>query len=153
VWRALPVLATALLAVGCGGSGGGDGPVRALMQRYLHAMVVHDYSTVCAQLAPETAARHRFPGAPPGCPAAMSAETHGLDGEPGVHPERANEDLQLVRVDHVVMLGDRAQIYVHLPFAGDTIVLAVRRAGRWLLLQEIEGISIPVDATGSGTFH
>jgi hypothetical protein len=152
VKRALPLLATALLAAGCGGSGGADAPVRAMMDRYLTGMVRHDYAKVCDQLAPEIAARHRFPGAPADCAQAMDAETHGLDGYPGVHPDRANEDMALVRVERVTMLGDRAQVYVHDPFGGDTIVLAIRRAGRWLLLQEPGGISIPADAAGSGPF-
>jgi hypothetical protein len=154
---ARPILAVvfAALLAGCGGGAGqDDAPVRALMDRYLQALTHHDWVRACAQLTPQ-AAKHRRLSAPAAadCPSAQAFEAGaGLVGVPHVHPERAGEELATARIDSVVMRGDSAQIFITVPPDRSAVpYLAVRRAGRWLLAQDLE-IGVPVDAY-SGTLY
>jgi hypothetical protein len=148
---AICILAVAVLAAGCGHAD--DAPVRTMLQRYLRAMVSHDWPAACAQLSPQLAAQHQFPGAPQGCPEALAAEAGGPGGaDPFVQPERANEELIAARVTRIVMLGDRAQVYLAVPQQGEIPLLAVRIGERWRLAQDL-GISIPYGPETSRTFN
>jgi hypothetical protein len=142
------VIAAAVLALTIGGCGAGadDAPVRALMQRYLHAMIAQDWTTACAQLTPEAAElRHR--SAPrTDCASALAFEAGGglSNPPPYAHPERAGEEFKDVRIQTIEMRDDSAQVYVESPRGEEFILLAVRRAGRWLLAQDLE-VGIPID--------
>jgi len=141
------------MGAGCGGGGHtNDAPVRALMQRYLRAMVAHDWALACAQLTPEAAQRHVLGSRSSDCPHALAFQAGaGLAGAPHVHPERAGEELATVRIQKVTMLGDKAQLYLEEHTREEFILLAVRRSGTWLLTQDL-GIGIPVDSW-SGTLY
>ena len=137
-----------MLALTLGGCGGGadDAPVRALMQRYLAAMITRDWSAACAQLTPEAAElRHR--SAPSrDCASALAFEAGAnlSNPPPFVHPERAGEEFRDVRIHKVDMRDHSAQVHVESPRGEEFILLAVRRDGRWLLAQDLE-VGIPID--------
>ena len=154
---ARPVLAVvfAALFAGCGGGARqDDAPVRALMDRYLQALTHHNWVQACAQLTPQAAEQRRL-SAPEAadCPSAEAVDAGaGLAGIPHVHPERAGEELATARIDSVMMRGDSAQIFMTVPPDRDSVpYLAVRRAGRWLLAQDLE-VGVPVDSY-SGTLY
>jgi len=143
------VVVAVVLALTLGGCGGGadDAPVRALMQRYLHAMISQDWSGACALLTPEAAElRHRSaPSAD--CAGALAFEPGGglSNPPPYVHPERAGEEFRDVRVQKIDLRDDEsAQVHVASPDGAAFILLAVRREGRWLLAQDLE-VGIPID--------
>jgi hypothetical protein len=149
---AICALVASFALAGCGEGRVNDAPVRQMVHRYLGAMVAHDWATACAQLTREAAARHRASGDAANCPAALAlAAGAGLSGVPGVHPERAGEDLIGVRVEIVMIDADRAEVQLRFPRDGDGMFLAVRRGGTWLLAQDL-GIGIPVDVPRSGAF-
>jgi hypothetical protein len=143
------------MAAGCGGGGvvrSNDAPVRALMQRYVRAMVSHDWVLACAQLTPEAAQRHVLGTHSSDCPHALAFQAGAdLAGAPHVHPERAGEELAKLRIQKVAMLGDKAQVYLEEHTREEFILLAVRRGGTWLLTQDL-GIGIPIDSW-SGTLY
>jgi len=130
---------------GCGG-GADDAPVRALMQRYLAAMITQDWSVACAQLTPEAAElRHRrAPSTDCASALAFEAGANLHSPPPFVHPERAGEEFEDVRVQAIDMRDDSAQVRVRSPNGEEFILLAVRREGRWLLAQDLE-VGIPID--------
>jgi hypothetical protein len=141
-------------AAGCGGARhASDAPVRALTHRYVNAMVAHDWVGACALLTPEAAERHHRGAPSSDCPHALAFDAGaGLAGAPGVHPERAGEELAALRVNRVTMLGDKAQVHLgSFPGEEEFILLAVRRAGTWLLAQDLQP-GIPVDSW-SGTSY
>lgn len=152
-----PVLILVLVGVvltGCGGGGQDDAPVRALMDRYVQALTRHDWAYACAQLTPEAAEQRRLstPYAD-GCPSAEAFDAgEGFTGDPHIHPERAGEELLALKINRIVMHGDRAQIWIVIPPDRNEVpFLAVRRAGQWLLAQDLE-VGIPVDSR-SGTLY
>ena len=152
-----PVLALALAGALVAGCGGGavhdDGPVRALMHRYVQALVHHDWVRACAQLTPQAAEQRRLTAPEAAnCPSAQAFDAGQGFSYPGIHPERAGQELLPLRIERIVMLGHRAQIFIVIPPDRNEVpLLAVRRAGRWLLAQDLE-VGIPVDSY-SGTLY
>jgi len=134
------------LAIGGCGAGDDDAPVRALMQRYLHATITQDWSGACAQLTPEAAElRHR--SAPStDCASALAFEAGGglSNPPPYVHPERSGEEFKDVRIQKIDLRDGSAQVHVASPDGGAFTLLAVRREGQWLLAQDLE-VVIPID--------
>lgn len=143
-------LTLAVAAAGCGDAAPDDGPVRALMHRYLNAMITQDWALACAQLTPE-AAEERHRSAPSNdCQGALAFES-GTDisaPPPNAHPERSGEEFQAVRINRIEMRDRSAQVYVEERPGDEFILVAVRRGGRWLLAQDLEP-GIPVDASGA----